>query len=87
MASIHSFRMALVVAGVVLLVSKPDITAAALPGFSWDTVPLFWHAGNSSGPFNDTLVAFVATEHPSWSLATIEKYELEGTARTLDRVI
>ena len=44
---------------------------AALPPFSWSTVPVFFHACNFSGPFSDAAVAFVAGH--SFASATVEK--------------
>ena len=41
------------------------------PPFSWDTVPLFIHGANSSGPLNDTAAKYMS----SFPLATIEKFQ------------
>jgi hypothetical protein len=45
--------------------------SAILPPFSWDTVPVFWHAANYSGLFNDAAIKFIA--HSGFASATIEK--------------
>ena len=44
---------------------------AKLPAFSWDTVPVYWHAANYSGLFNDAAVNFIA--HSGFASATLEK--------------
>lgn len=44
---------------------------ATLPLFSWKTVPVFWHAANASGLFNDAAVAFIAKS--GFASATLEK--------------
>jgi hypothetical protein len=56
-----------------LLLTTPP---ARQPDFSWERLPRFWHAGNMSGPLNNTLVGFVA--HKGWSMATIEKMQAQG---------
>ena len=40
-----------------------------MPLFSWDTVPVFIHMCNDSGPFNDTTLEYIAT----YPIVTIEK--------------
>jgi hypothetical protein len=56
-----------------LLCARP--AAAALPLFSWSTVPVFWHAYNATGslaaPFNDAVLAFVSSHN--FASATVEK--------------
>ena len=47
-------------------------SAAARPVFSWDTLPLFVHCSNKSGPLNDEIVSVMATQA---SFAVIEKYQ------------
>jgi hypothetical protein len=44
---------------------------AALPPFSWSTVPVFFHSCNFSGPFSAAAVAFVANH--SFASVTVEK--------------
>ena len=41
------------------------------PSFSWDTIPLFMHAANQSGPLNDTAAKYMAT----FPIATVEKFQ------------
>ena len=43
------------------------------PPFSWDTIPLFIHAGNETGSLNKTAAKYMAT----YPLATIEKMQDE----------
>jgi hypothetical protein len=63
---------------------------AALPLFSWNTVPVFWHAANYSGLFNDAAVDFIAGS--GFASATIEKAqglygENNGTTFAEDRIL
>ena len=34
---------------------------AALPRFSWDTLPLYWYSANTSGPFSAEAAAYAAS--------------------------
>jgi hypothetical protein len=43
---------------------------AALPQFSWDTLPVFFHSSNSTGQYNDDAVKTIAR----YSMVTIEKW-------------
>ena len=52
---------------------------AAPPVFSWDTLPLFVHCSNKSGPLNDEIVSVMATQA---SFAVIEKYQCLECAPT-----
>ena len=45
-------------------------TWAALPQFSWDTLPVFFHSSNSSGQYNDDALKVIA----KFQMATIEKW-------------
>ena len=45
-------------------------TRAALPQFSWDTLPVFFHSSNSSGQYNDDALKVIA----KYQMATIEKW-------------
>lgn len=45
---------------------------AAPPVFSWDTLPLFVHCSNKSGPLNNEIVSVMATQA---SFSVIEKYQ------------
>ena len=45
-------------------------TSAALPQFSWDTLPVFFHSSNSSGPYNNDALKVIA----KFPMVTIEKY-------------
>ena len=42
---------------------------AALPPFSWDTLPVFFHSSNSSGQYNDDALQTIAR----FQMVTIEK--------------
>ena len=55
----------LVVAGSPRNDNPPDL----YPVFSWDSVPLFWHAYEPSGPFNESELDFIIR----FPLVTIEK--------------
>ena len=46
------------------------LTLAALPQFSWDTLSVFFHSANSSGPYNEEALQIIA----KFQMATIEKY-------------
>ena len=41
------------------------------PSFSWDTIPLFIHAGNGSGPLNQTAAKYMST----FPIATIPQHQ------------
>ena len=43
---------------------------AALPQFSWDTLPVFFHSSNISGPYNEKALQIIA----KFQMATIEKW-------------
>jgi hypothetical protein len=45
-------------------------TRAALPQFSWDTLPVFFHSSNSTGQYNDDALKVIA----KFQMATIEKW-------------
>ncbi len=60
-----------VIACAVLMVcAGPSMCAAELPPFSWSTVPLFAHCGNSSGEIDIEVAKFFST----LSFVTIEKW-------------
>lgn len=42
---------------------------ASMPRFSWDTLPVFFHSANSSGPWSEAAVAAIA----KFPMATFEK--------------
>jgi hypothetical protein len=42
---------------------------AALPQFSWDTLPVFFHSSNSTGQYNDDALKVIA----KFQMVTIEK--------------
>eukprot|EP00051_Salpingoeca_urceolata_P009001 m.110546 g.110546 ORF g.110546 m.110546 type:complete len:386 (-) comp16053_c0_seq2:194-1351(-) len=77
--------------GIVLvaLLFMASPAAAIQPSFSFEKLPLFWHAANSSGAFNDTLINFVTNRR--WSMATIEKFQAAAVApdqqRAEDKII
>jgi hypothetical protein len=41
------------------------------PNNTWETVPIFWHSANKSGPLNPATLDFIA-EHP-FAMVTLEK--------------
>ena len=43
---------------------------AALPQFSWDTLPVFFHSSNSTGQYNDDALKVIA----KFQMVTIEKW-------------
>ena len=43
---------------------------AALPQFSWDTLPVFFHSSNSTGQYNDDALKIIT----KFQMATIEKW-------------
>ena len=45
-------------------------TRAALPQFSWDTLPVFFHSSNSTGQYNEDALKVIA----KFQMATIEKW-------------
>eukprot|EP00730_Choanoeca_flexa_P011688 TRINITY_DN27588_c0_g1_i1.p1 TRINITY_DN27588_c0_g1~~TRINITY_DN27588_c0_g1_i1.p1 ORF type:complete len:352 (+),score=63.87 TRINITY_DN27588_c0_g1_i1:51-1106(+) len=45
--------------------------AGAPPRFSWDTLPVFYHAANTSGPFSDEAIQLLA----KYPMVTIEKFQ------------
>jgi hypothetical protein len=47
------------------------VCTAAPPTFSWETLPLFIHCSNKSGPLNSAVVSAMASS----SFAVIEKYQ------------
>lgn len=51
-----------------ILVAHP--TWAALPEFSWETLPVFFHSSNSSGPYNEEALKTIS----KFQMATIEKW-------------
>ena len=53
-----------------LLVVGICSTWAALPQFSWDTLPVFFHSSNSTGQYNDNALKVIA----KFQMATIEKW-------------
>ena len=55
---------------VLLLAASIHLTQAALPQFSWDTLPVFFHSSNSSGQYNDDALKVIA----KFQMATIEKW-------------
>ena len=44
--------------------------SAALPQFSWDTLPVFFHSSNSTGQYNDDALKVIA----KFQMVTIEKW-------------
>ena len=57
----------LIILAVVLLFGSAN---AALPQFSWDTLPVFFHSANSTGQYNDDALKVIA----KFQMVTIEKW-------------
>ena len=57
----------LVLVGFILASGHPGF--AALPQFSWDTLPVFFHSANATGPYSDASLQTIA----KFQMATIEK--------------
>ena len=53
----------------------PPIKPPAFPRFSWDTLPVYVHMCNRTGPFNDTSAKFLV----KFPMVTIEKGQGEDT--------
>eukprot|EP01084_Bolivina_argentea_P033010 61086_1 len=51
------------------IISFVALKAAVMPSFSWDTVPVFVHMCNASGPFNDSTIEYLAR----YPMVTVEK--------------
>ena len=56
---------------IVAVLTSAALSAAAPPTFSWDTLPVFIHCSNKSGPLNDAIISAMAAS----SFAVIEKYQ------------
>ena len=72
----HTGVTMLLVLLVLSLCACPGFTA--LPQFSWDTMPVFFHSSNTSGQYNDQALKTIA----KFQMATIEKvmgYDVQGT--------
>ena len=54
----------------VLIAVNVYLKGAALPQFSWSTLPVFFHSSNSSGPYNDDALKTIAR----YPMVTIEKW-------------
>lgn len=54
----------------VLITATVYLKGAALPQFSWSTLPVFFHSSNSSGPYNDDALKTIA----KYPMVTIEKW-------------
>ena len=46
-------------------------SGATLPQFSWDTLPVFFHSSNSSGPYSADAIRVIS----KYSMVTIEKWQ------------
>ena len=55
---------------ILLLALCASSSWAALPQFSWDTLPVFFHSSNSSGQYNEQALQTIA----KFQMATIEKW-------------
>jgi len=59
------------VAAAVVAVSRAQYVPKG-PKFSWDTLPVFYHSSNKTGPYTDDAIAFLAKNFP---MVTIEKFQ------------
>ena len=57
------------IALVLFLTAAVQFSSTALPQFSWDTMPVFFHSCNTSGQYNDESVKIIA----KFQMATVEK--------------
>ncbi len=58
--------------------ASPSPTPGHMPRFSWDTVPMFYHAGKWAGPYSDEEVKMLAGKYP---LVVIEKMHGQNDPR------
>ncbi|XP_065835479.1 uncharacterized protein [Oscarella lobularis] len=67
------------------LATLPSRVDARMPTFNWDTVPVFNHMGNESGPFNDAAVRILSR----FPLVTFEKSQgiRESSCCAEDKII
>ena len=63
-------RKMVLISVVIVLVFSAYPTWGALPKFSWDTLPVFFHSSNSSGQYNEKALQTIA----KFQMATIEKW-------------
>ena len=55
----------------VVVAALVSTSGAMLPQFSWDTLPVFFHSSNTSGPYSADAIRVIA----KYSMATIEKWQ------------
>lgn len=53
-----------------LILAASHCSKGALPNFSWDTLPVFFHSSNSSGPYSSEALKVIA----KYPMVTIEKW-------------
>ena len=66
-SEVHIYSTMLTLLAVALLFGSAN---AALPQFSWDTLPVFFHSSNSTGQYNDDALKVIA----KFQMVTIEKW-------------
>lgn len=69
MMSGRPWCVAVTLLAAVALAVTADATAAVSPRFSWDTLPVFFHSSNTSGPWSDAAAQQIAR----FAMATNEK--------------
>ena len=69
-AVIHHKSMSAVVFTVVVA-ALVSTSGAVLPQFSWDTLPVFFHSSNTSGPYSADAIRVIA----KYPMVTIEKWQ------------
>ena len=55
----------------VVVAALVSTSGAVLPQFSWDTLPVFFHSSNTSGPYSADAIRVIA----KYSMVTIEKWQ------------
>ena len=55
----------------VVVAALVSTSGAVLPQFSWDTLPVFFHSSNTSGPYSADAIHVIA----KYSMVTIEKWQ------------
>ena len=55
----------------VVVTALVSTSGAVLPQFSWDTLPVFFHSSNTSGPYSADAIHVIA----KYSMVTIEKWQ------------
>ena len=76
LAALAEVRAASVSASVVPLESLSHTPTGKGPRFSWDTLPVFFHSSNASGPYTADAAKVMAR----FPMVTIEKFQVRPAA-------